>query len=143
MLTVPDARAPFAHYDKVDIHSRAPVDRVAARVVFHAGGKYESSKRYVGLPESFVPFPMKPVPKNAPALVGRRFGRLTVKGLSLCGSGRWVCRCLCGTYVMRKAKAITNPENWGDRCSECQHLAYLKREELWRRTGRDVDIREL
>lgn len=39
-------------------------------------------------------------------------------------------------------KAVLNPENAQDRCEHCRHLAFLKREEIWRRDGRDVDVRE-
>lgn len=58
-------------------------------------------------------------------LTGISFGRLTVLGLLAGKSGTWVCRCKCGKYLTRKAKAIRNPNNAGDRCTTCRHVAFL------------------
>jgi hypothetical protein len=63
---------------------------------------------------------------------GLKYGRLTVLGMikdtSASGNAgaQWVCRCACGKYVARRAKAVrkASPD---DRCSICQHNAYLVR----------------
>jgi hypothetical protein len=39
-------------------------------------------------------------------LTGNRYGNVTVVGLSAEKLNRWVCRCVCGRFVMRKASAI-------------------------------------
>lgn len=72
---------------------------------------------------------------------GLSIGRLKVLGIYKNGSG-WVCRCICGTYCVRRQKAILNKNNTQDRCEECRHLAYLKRAEYIRRTGKDKDIND-
>jgi hypothetical protein len=64
-------------------------------------------------------------------LTGRTFGRFKVIGLSVEKRGRWVCRCACGNYEMRTAKAINNPANAElDRCIICRKTLYIT-------TGRD------
>lgn len=59
-------------------------------------------------------------------LSGIKLGELKVIGKAA-GRKGWVVRCNCGMYEIRRAKAIQNKENWGDRCCLCLHLAYLKR----------------
>ncbi|HEX7718421.1 MAG TPA: hypothetical protein VF389_01325 [Woeseiaceae bacterium] len=124
-----------------DIHARTPVDRVAARVVC-ARGEYFTPNKQVLTNDSEMPLATRPVPANTEDLTGRRFGRFVVLGLSRDLTGRWVVRCSCGRCSMRRSRAVTNPENGQDRCEHCRHLAFLKREERWRRTGRDADIRD-
>ena len=53
----------------------------------------------------------------------------------------WVVRCQCGTYSKRRKKAILNPENVQDRCEQCRHLAFLRRTDVYLRTGKNPDIR--
>jgi hypothetical protein len=74
-------------------------------------------------------------------LTGRAFGRFKVVGML--NAGRWLCRCSCGDYETRRHRAILNPENFGDRCENCRHLAFLKRREVFDRSGKDCDVREL
>lgn len=65
-------------------------------------------------------------------LTGREFGRLRVIGIfDSIGSpkknaGLWVCRCVCGRFETRKAKAVRNPRNAEDRCQECHQVKYLQ-----------------
>ena len=79
-------------------------------------------------------------------LSGMRFGRLTVIGRAkhrrhasggTKGKARWVCKCSCGAYVSRCAKAIKNPKNTLDACDACSKMMWARRSEFWRRTGRD------
>ena len=128
-----------------DLHARAPVNRTAAAVV----GKGINFVPSIHAPRNDSP---APIPTRAPTagerkasgfvnLAGVRFGRMTVIGMARDSKG-WVVRCSCGTYTTRLSKSIKNPNNVQDRCNECRHLAFLKREEHWRRTGRDKDINE-
>ena len=71
-------------------------------------------------------------------MTGFKFGRFTVVGMALNTPHRWVVRCICGIYTMRKLKSIRNPNNNQDRCERCRQLAYLKRSDL-RRQGIDTD----
>ena len=128
-----------------DIHARVPVDRTAAMVT-SKGFDYVPDKK-IAIEESDFPIPTANPPADVALnpsfsdLSGNRFGRLTVMGLHANRLNRWVCRCDCGRYTTRSAKAVRNPENWGDRCALCQHNAYLKSKDVWKRTGTNPDVR--
>jgi hypothetical protein len=129
-----------------DIHARVPVDRVAA-LVTGTGEHFEPNIR-VQTKDSDTPLRVAPITRQlrmCPTfddLTGNRAGRLTVLGLSADFNRQWVVRCDCGRYSTRRKKSILNPENTQDRCAHCRYLAFLKRNEVWRRTGKDVDIRD-
>ncbi len=122
-----------------------PINRDAARVI-KPGEHYIPHKKIMNVHRSTPLKVQKPIPKSIrnnkgfSDLTGSRRGRLTVLGMSADDLTLWVCRCDCGRYTTRKAKAIKNPNNEQDRCEECRQLAYLKREEIWRRTGKNVNI---
>ena len=76
---------------------------------------------------------MKPVPPDAPNLVGQKWGRVTVIGLldkrGFSGSNdgaSWVIRCSCGMYETRKAKAIRNKTNPDEGCTRCSYAATME-----------------
>lgn len=123
-----------------------PINKLAARQLSR-GEHYESGVNYRGL-ESDVPLPIRAVnfqESRNPSFddfTGRKFGRLTVIGMYADGAGKWVCRCSCGSYLVRSSKAIKNQQNIHDACSECRHLMHLKRNEHWRRTGKEVGYEE-
>lgn len=126
---------------KQDPRLRFPANGAAARVL-RPGVKYEPMKK-VCTADQATPFKVRQITKHLSAnssftdLTGHRFGRLTAYGLAEGSNARWACRCDCGTYVLRTAKAVINPTNNKDRCERCRHLEYLKREDYWRQTGRD------
>ena len=74
---------------------------------------------------------------NLPNLTGIQRGRLIAYGFNEY-HGRWACRCQCGQYVLRSTKAMSNDSNTADACSECRQLLFLKREDHFRRTGKDL-----
>lgn len=129
-----------------DIYARKPVDRMAAQVM--KPGVHFAPDKKVLTNDSDTLIAVRPIPKEAKFyrnfedLTGRQFGRFTVIGLARDFKKQWVVRCACGRYSTRHSKAIKNHANEQDRCEHCRHLAYLKREEHWRRTGRDKDICE-
>ena len=120
------------------------IDRKAinktASIVTSKGVDFKPRKKVLVV-ESDNPLPISGEDKE---LTGKRRGRLTVIGKAVgYGAGsnrRLVCRCDCGKYVIRKPKSIRNENNNQDRCEHCRHLAYLKRKEHFRRTGKDKDI---
>lgn len=124
-----------------DPRYRYAVDGKAARVV-KPGFDY-SPEKHITCADQAVPFKVRKIAKDMQAnpsfvdLTGVRFGRFVVYGLAANHQARWACRCDCGRYALRSAKAIKNPSNDLDRCDHCRHLAFLKREEEWRQTGRD------
>lgn len=124
-----------------------PVNGTAARVM-SAGFGYKSKKVF-GCICSPLPVPMRAATtlelnnQTWANLAGKKFGRFTVVGISEERLGMWVVRCVCGNYSERKAKSIRNPSNSADCCEECRSLLYIKREDIRRRTGRNVDVRGL
>ncbi len=117
-----------------EIVKRIPVNKTAA-IVVSKGVEYVAPKKVL-TGDSDVPMPTRRPPKDALDLSGVRRCRLVVIGLSSDVAGKWVCRCDCGTYVYRSAKAIKNERN-NDRCEQCRHLAHLRRTDEFRRTGKN------
>ena len=115
-----------------DLHARAPVDRVAARVVYGKGTHFNPDKT-VQTGDSALPIDVRPLTSldrrnpNFTDLTGFSFGRFRVLGLADETHGRWVVRCSCGRYSLRTAKAIKNQANANDACEHCRHLMYLQR----------------
>jgi hypothetical protein len=120
------------------ILASAPVNKQAAKVL--GGGEHWVPRwRPDNVLRWDAPPKMKAVPNGVPNLVGIRFGRFTVIGLLDCENkdkAKWVCRCVCGTYEHRSAKAIRNPINVNDRCRHCGYLWNLKRRSFFERTGK-------
>lgn len=134
----------------MSVAALSPVNKTAALVV-SKGTHYEMNskrqvKEYVGPPQMVAKHKL---PKSAGFidLAGKEKGRLKVLGLMAEDASKWVVRCVCGTYTTRSAKSIksidTNPNAKYDACRECMHLAYRKREEIYRRTGKDVNLSEV
>lgn len=121
--------------DTREIIKREPIDIVAWRVT-RRGVRYESGK-IIQTADSETPLPTRSC--RDIDLAGERRGRLVVIGLSATTKGRWVCRCDCGMYTLRTAKAIKNEKNF-DRCEECRQLDYLKRHDEFLRTGANSKI---
>lgn len=121
---------------------RAPVNSTAARVL--TGGEEYVPDKMIGNAADCDYLPVKPIAElhhlaaeEARRWQGHRFGRMTVVGYSADVPRRWVVRCACGVFTLRKLKAIKNPANVFDCCQHCHHLIFLKRQEHYRRTGKD------
>lgn len=120
--------------------NNTPVNKTASLVISRGEHWHPTTKgREV---DSDSPLPTKPCGDEERDLSGVRFGRFSVIGKSKDVKKRWVVRCDCGKYTLRRSKAILNESNQQDRCEACKELAYQKREEFRRRTGKDVDIRK-
>ena len=118
-----------------------PINKQAA-ISIQSGVEYVCPRKKMSK-ESPVPFRIKTTPDRAQELTGVRFGRLTVLGFAMFFKGMWCVRCDCGTYALRKSRAVTNPKNKNDRCEECRHLAQIQNSDHFRRTGKDLPGREL
>ena len=128
-------------FDKL-ITSR-PVDGAAARVL--SKGVHYKPDNVIARLLWTAPPKLEPIPVNLRAtpkfedLTGRKFGRFIVAGYLGKPLGEkqkqpcWLVRCSCGDYETRTARAIRNPQNAGDRCENCRHLAYLKRTDSYLR----------
>lgn len=115
-----------------DFHARRPVDGNAAGVL-RGGYTFVPGKSLVSA-DSAVPLPTKSVPRGTPDLTGVRYGRMTVIGMSERGGrkgAKWVVRCLCGTYSLRKTYSVKNPLNHDDMCAECNYVEQLKKKRRW------------
>ncbi|GLQ96451.1 hypothetical protein [Dyella mobilis] len=126
--------------DILDSH-RIPVNRVAARVIKH-GVHWDTAKNIQAADQENPIEVRQYIPFKDRNLVGVKFGRLTVIGLSFTPK-RWVVRCVCGIYTLRTAKAIRNPTNADDRCEKCRQLAFLKRRDIYQRTGKETPWKDL
>lgn len=128
-----------------DIGVRQPVNKLAS-IVTGKGVHFESNKKILTM-ESDFPFPVIQNLKGE-SLIGIKRGRLIVIGLLDCKNNisknvnnqKWVTKCICGKYVIRRGKAILNKKNTQDRCEMCRELVFLKRNEIWRRTGQDYEV---
>ncbi|HBE9078608.1 hypothetical protein [Serratia fonticola] len=122
--------------------SRQPINRTAA-LVLGKGFAYQPKKK---IQTADQPNPIRvrfEVPPNLKKFIGKKFGRMTVIGLAYERRGRWVVRCTCGTYTLRKLKSINNPENRHDCCEQCRQLNYLKCADHFRRTGKEIEWGDL
>lgn len=128
---------------RVDLDAVAPLfpsDKVAGRVAAR-GEHFEWSP-----PEHWV-HSSDPIPRRAPTpverampafvdLTGLRSGRLTVLGIAIdvtVNGTRWVVRCVCGSYELRRAKylkACAAGEKTGadePMCGSCAYTNKLRR----------------
>lgn len=117
------------------VFASAPLDGTAARVTARSGDHYDPEVNFANHLHSDTPIPTKPIPKNSlyscADLIGKQFGRMTVIGLAAEQNpkkkARWVVRCACGAYEIRKAPAIRNPLNTSDCCQKCQCFELAKK----------------
>ena len=117
---------------------RSPVNRAAARIT-QPGPQGLADKA-----RSEAVIPWRPFTGGGVDLTGRTVGSLTVVGIA--GGVRrkdsmrsWVCRCVCGRYQTRHARAINNPRNANDCCDHCRHVQYLRRRATYLALGFNPD----
>ena len=125
-----------------DIHARIPIDRISARAI-SAGVAYKPQKTIRNLDTDLPIKTREPTQTERRSngfvdLSGQRVGRFTVIGMASQINAMWVVRCDCGRYATRTSKAIKNPNNSSDCCEHCRHLFFLKRDERFRRTGKNL-----
>lgn len=125
---------------RIDLDCVAPLypsDKVAGRVASR-GEHFEWS------PPSTTVHSSDPIPHRAPTaaelimpefvdLTGLKSGRLTVLGIAIDATAngtRWVVRCVCGSYELRRTKylkACAAGEKVGDDEPLCGSCAYTKK----------------
>lgn len=105
------------------IISKTPANKTAALVT--GKGVHYTPKNN---PDTESPFPIKtrkltkqemmnPTFRN---FTGFEIGRLIFIGMGV-NKHRWIARCVCGTYVTRKAKTVGKNIGGFDACSRCLH----------------------
>lgn len=130
----------MTRFARVDLDCVAPLypsDKVAGRVASR-GEHFEWS------PPAHNVHSAEPIPHRAPTaaerimpafvdLTGLKSGRLTVIGIALdvtANGTRWVVRCVCGSYELRRAKylkACAAGEKRGDDEAMCGSCAYTNK----------------
>lgn len=108
-----------------DRTARVPVDKTAA-LVASKGTRVEFQGKFTRPLLEKCPRVWSNVKQRCVTddLTGRRFGRMTVIGLSKERPKLWACRCSCGLFEFRKAKAIKNPTNTWDCCEKCRKILH-------------------
>ena len=110
---------------------RTPVNRQTAMVM--AGGEkpplpnQNEHFRSHGQPEVFKQIPNFLKQEGWKDLTNIKFGRFKVIGLKKDNASRWVVRCSCGVFELKKAKAIKSELNSHDMCNVCRKFEYLKK----------------
>lgn len=117
-----------------------PVNKVAARVTAPAR-PWVPTKRVL-TQDSVLPIPYSVIPAESPIRAGLKRGYLTVlgraDGLATQKGAPYVCRCLCGHYTVRRAKALRNTANDKDACAICLHKQFLARRREFLTFGRNL-----
>lgn len=119
-------------------HER-PVDKTAALVI--SRGESFSYRRSLTSNDSEMPLETKEIPEGTPDFRGKKFGRMTVIGYSATKRKRWVCRCVCGTYTLRRLEVVEKGDE-KNTCDQCNFHAINMKKEFMRRTGKHKGIEE-
>lgn len=108
-----------------------PINKTAKRVV-QSGEHFDFNQE--NMISSTDPIPVKDFPgQKDHDLTGEKFGRLKVIGYYGKGSGtrtgKWVVKCLCGNYELRRAAALkkTTGNDCGSMCYSCDQKEGYRR----------------
>ena len=120
-----------------------PVNKNTAMAI-SGGTNYEPNYKDVSHIEFFKERPLIPeIPKlsseireQAKKHIGERRSRLVVVAWFASG-GRWLCRCDCGYYTVRKLTFLKNKDKF-DACLECRFVIQKRRHNHWLTTGKDL-----
>lgn len=119
-----------------------PINKTAALVTSKqsADNKYES-----GYNTDVVwinPKKMRKIKKGAKDLTGQSQGRLTIIGLLAKKNPSWQCKCVCGKYTSRSAKAWRSQAIESYACNCCYRTLKLRVFEFFRLKGRYPSVEE-
>jgi hypothetical protein len=124
-------------YDRV--LASQPVDKTAA-MAFAKGEHYEpDTKIDCEHWDTAPPLPVRP--HNVEDLTGIQFGRLTVVGWYAPAAGsdkgtKWLVRCACGDFEVRRAKVIKRPGPGFHSCRKCGFQKHVKARAFFESKGR-------
>jgi len=111
-----------------EIDPNLPVNKSSKSVVSKSNERYNNFHPGDMLTNS-IGLPIKNIPSHVNDLTGIKKGRLTVIGLSASfskdnGHGyRWVVRCSCGRYEIRRSRTILKG-NQNDMCNICKRTTF-------------------
>ena len=106
-----------------------PVNRIASIVGFSKGEHYNFKGNEYSRDKD-IPYQIRPIRHSEysnPSFIditGRKYGRLTVLGLSADVPKRWVVRCDCGKYSMRQTKSLRLLNQM--MCDECTKVERMR-----------------
>jgi hypothetical protein len=116
----------------------APADRVAARVML-PGVNYDPAFTRSQLTWDRPKLKPHPYPgDDANNLTGRRFGRLVVLGYvdtDKRTGARWLVRCDCSMFTVRRSRALKGGQPDALRCNDCGYQLHLRRQAQYDKTG--------
>jgi hypothetical protein len=117
-----------------EIAKRVPIDRTAASVTSRSLANTFHPHLSEGEVFSPTPLPVRVKPtfsNRLHDLTGKKFGRFTVIGLSVegkgaSGYGRWVVRCVCGWYSVRKSRSLKSVSASEQMCHRCHAIERMR-----------------
>ncbi len=119
------------------LENKIPINKTTALVAGRGVG-YVCAKNIVHAHWETPPATL-PLMQGMPDLKDKKCGLLTVVGLYRRGDGkggsRWLVRCVCGRYTVRRSATITNSKDPNDCCEECRQLLYTKRHQYFLEHG--------
>jgi hypothetical protein len=80
--------------------------------------------------------PSKEIQEQSKKHIGERRSRLVIVAWFASG-GRWLCRCDCGYYTVRKLSFLKH-KDIVDACPECLFVIEKRRHNNWVTTGKDL-----
>lgn len=118
----------------------SPVNKTAARVIARAAPWAPVKK--IQTQDSQLPIPFGPVDPKSEVHAGLKRGFLTVlgraEGAATVKGAPYVCKCSCGYYTVRRARALKNPANDKDACALCLHKQFLARRREYLTFGKNL-----
>ncbi|MBP7704178.1 MAG: hypothetical protein KA105_02695 [Caulobacter sp.] len=124
------------------IATSAPLDRQASIVRDGSGDHYVAPMPDHQAHWSAPPLPLAPRPADVEDLTGRTLGQLTViRYHGRIGSGsRWLVRCSCGDYELRKTRVIVRQHSAGSggRCRVCDRVAQMREGSAYFKAGQET-----
>jgi 5-methylcytosine-specific restriction protein A len=115
-----------------EIAKRTPINRPTLNVASE-GNHFSFDSKYLNNVRSDIPLPIttRQLSAGKEDMTGRVFGRLTVIGqadrpTNAWGKMRWVVRCACGFYELRRSSGLREGRMEAQMCSACQQLEERK-----------------
>lgn len=111
----------------MNIDPHLPIDSTAKNVVYNKKNKLGATYLVGNNIQSLVPLPIK-IYNGKQDLSGYKTGRIEVIGYF--GNSKWVVRCQCGRYCVKKGRNIKNrsTKNSDQMCDDCYKIKILRKE---------------
>lgn len=77
------------------------------------------SREHIGRQWRYLPLLRRTVDPNLVSYIGKRMGKITIKGLWGENPEYWVVRCVCGVYELRSRPEVSGRQQCRKLCSQC------------------------